>query len=134
MTEYFAFYGTLMDNVGDPHAPSTAGLVKFLRPCRLAGTLRSHGRYPGFFPAAGDEAEPTGVVRAELYEILTPQAFAIFDGWEEYDPRDEANSLYLRRRVRLYDADLEAWVYVSQQSDADPVVPEGDWRAYQGVR
>lgn len=136
MPEYFAFYGTLMDGAADAETPSTEGLVRRVGPCRLAGTLRDHGAYPGYFPAvadaAGEAAAAGGHVVAELHEILSPEAFAVFDAWENYDPADEAGSMYLRRRLPLIDpAGIFAWVYVSQQPAGDPAVPNGDWRTYR---
>ena len=136
MTEFFAFYGTLMDDAADAATPSTSGLVRRVGACRLTGVLRDHGAYPGFFPAIEDNRSiikaPGDSVVAELHEILRPEAFAVFDAWEEYDPADEANSMYLRRKVCLAEpAGRIAWVYLSQQSVKDPIVPGGDWRAYR---
>lgn len=142
MPEYFAFYGTLMDGAADADTPSTEGLVRRVGPCRLAGTLRDHGAYPGFFPGTGrdgvDAEDATGearLVTAELHEILRPEAFAVFDAWENYFPADEAASMYLRRKLPLREpAGVFAWVYVSQQSASDPAVPGGDWRVYRGLQ
>ena len=135
MPDYFAFYGTLMDGAGDAETPPTEGLVRRVGPCRLAGTLRDHGAYPGYFPAGSSietarDVPDAGEVVAELHEILRPEAFAVFDAWENYDPADEVGSMYVRRRLPLAEpAGVLAWVYVSQQPADDPAVPEGDWRA-----
>ncbi|ORE90266.1 gamma-glutamylcyclotransferase family protein [Aurantimonas sp. 22II-16-19i] len=139
MTDYFAFYGTLMDDAGDAETPATEGLVRRLGSCRLAGILRDHGDYPGFFPHGdADEADGTAAGRlvvAELHELLSPAAFAVFDAWESYDPADEAGSMYVRRRIPLAEpAGTTAWVYVSQLSPGDPEVPGGDWRAHRASR
>ena len=136
MPQYFAFYGTLMDGAADADTPSTAGLVRKVGPCRLLGSLRDHGAYPGYFPArpvaAAADAAAGGLVVAELCEILRPEAFAIFDAWENYDPADEAGSMYVRRKLPLAEpAGIVAWVYVSQLPADDPAVPGGDWRAYR---
>ncbi|MBO0903556.1 gamma-glutamylcyclotransferase family protein [Jiella sonneratiae] len=138
MTDYFAFYGTLMQGAGDAATPRTEGLVRRIGPCRLAGILRDHGSYPGYFPmpadarATGGDAAREGHVVAELHAVLRPEAFAVFDDWEGYDPRDEAGSLYVRRRIALVEpAGVHAWVYVSQQSEDDPVLKDGDWRAHR---
>ncbi|MBO0661265.1 gamma-glutamylcyclotransferase [Jiella sp. MQZ9-1] len=133
MTEYFAFYGTLMDDAGNADTPSTEGLVRRIGPCRLHGELRSHGAYPGFFlREAGDGQAFSETVIAELHEILRPEAFAVFDAWENYDPADEPRSMYLRRRITLAEPEgIEAWIYLSQLSREDPLVPGGDWRAYR---
>ncbi|MCE7027509.1 gamma-glutamylcyclotransferase family protein [Jiella avicenniae] len=135
MADYFAFYGTLMDGAADVDTPLTEGLVQKVGPCRLAGTLRDHGAYPGYFPAQVGAAVG-GIaghfVVAELHEILRPEAFAVFDAWENYDPADEAGSMYLRRKLPLAEpAGILAWVYVSQLPASDPAVPGGDWRAHR---
>ncbi|RFC65142.1 gamma-glutamylcyclotransferase [Fulvimarina endophytica] len=132
MTDYIAFYGTLMERARASQAPSRAGLTRFLQPCRLAGVLRDHGAYPGFYPADADRTGTGPTVEAELHEILLADAFAVFDRWEEYDAADEASSLYIRRKMRLIEPDLQAWVYISQVSEDDPVVPGGDWAVYEG--
>ena len=137
MTDYIAFYGSLMERAKDPTAPSRAGLSKFVAPCRVAGVLRDHGQYPGFFlaeqaPDIGSEAPQ--IVEAELHEIIGPHAFVVFDRWEDYDGEDEANSPYLRRKIRLIEPDVDAWIYISRISEEDPMVPNGDWAAYRNAR
>ncbi|MEE2952079.1 MAG: gamma-glutamylcyclotransferase family protein [Pseudomonadota bacterium] len=140
MTEFFAFYGSLRRDAVDAMAPGKADLVAYRGTCRLAGTLRAHGPYPGYFPSvsAGLQADPLsasaigpeGVVLADLYEVLRPEAFPVFDGWEDYDPANEETCPYLRRLVRPIDSGRDVWVYVSCQSAHDPLVPDGDWLAY----
>ncbi|MER0238141.1 gamma-glutamylcyclotransferase family protein [Fulvimarina sp. MAC8] len=133
MPDYIAFYGSLMERVNDPAAPSRAGLSRLVSPCRIAGTLRDHGAYPGFFLPEGAirAAAEREVVEAELHELVGLQAFVVFDRYEDYDPDNEAASLYIRRKIRLIQPDVEAWVYISQLSKEDPIVPAGDWAAYR---
>ena len=140
MTEFFAFYGSLRRDAVDAMAPGKTDLAAYRGACRLAGTLRAHGAYPGYFPSAeaglapdrlsGSAIGPAGVVVADLYEVLRPEAFAVFDGWEDYDPANEEASPYLRRRVRPIEYAFDVWVYVSRQSIDDPLVPNGDWLAF----
>jgi gamma-glutamylcyclotransferase (GGCT)/AIG2-like uncharacterized protein YtfP len=68
------------------------------------------GGYPYLSPG-------TGRVHGELME-LEPQSYSAtltsLDALEEYDPRDETHSVYLRRRaqIRLADgSERTAWVY-----------------------
>ncbi|EAU42723.1 hypothetical protein FP2506_07776 [Fulvimarina pelagi HTCC2506] len=134
MTDYIAFYGSLMERANDPAAPSRTGLSRYISPCRIAGVLRDHGAYPGFFPPdnAPRGSVQSEIVKAELHELVGPEAFEIFDRYENYDPRNEAASLYVRRRIRLLAPEIEAWVYVSQLSPMDPRVPGDDWAAFRG--
>lgn len=125
-----------MERANDPAAPSRSGLSYFVGPCRIAGSLRDHGAYPGFFPPEASvivAVEPQ-IVEAELHRLVSLDAFEIFDRYEDYDPNDEAASLYIRRKIRLLEPDVEAWVYFSQLSRRDPVVPQGDWATYRRAR
>lgn len=119
------FYGTLMhDQPPLPGQPALAGHARYLRPCLLAGELWDFGPWPGFVP--GD-----GIVTGELWELVSDEAIHLLDAWEEYDPRDEARSRYLRRLVTTCDEPAcDAWVYVWASSLYGlRRIPGGDWRA-----
>lgn len=135
MTDLIAVYGSLMSGLAPPEAPPLSGLLSFLAPCRLPGVLRDHGRYPGLFP---DEPPPPGGaagVRAELHRMSDPgRALPLLDDWEDFFPDDPEGSLYLRRRLALAAPRVEAWVYVSNGSRGDPVVPGGCWRSHVAAR
>jgi gamma-glutamylcyclotransferase (GGCT)/AIG2-like uncharacterized protein YtfP len=93
-------------------------------PCTIAGTLYDLGEYPGL--VRGD-----GHVAGELYELTEPAVLAELDRYEEYDPLDEAKSMYVRRAVRLVRPTLDAWVYYfNRVPDTRGRVPGGDWAAY----
>lgn len=102
MTELIALYGTLRRVATDPGAPSRVGLVEFVEPCRLAGKLVDLGAYPGFVP--GND----GTVMADLFRIVSPEAFKVFDDWEDYDPDNIASSPYRREIIQLHAPDVEA--------------------------
>ena len=52
------------------------------------------------------------------------------DGWEGYEAAVEDQAPYVRRRTRLVEPDLEAWVYVwNGPLDALVAIPGGDRRA-----
>lgn len=130
-----AVYGSLMSGLAPPEAPRLSGLLSFVSPCSLPGVLRDHGRYPGFFP---EDPPPPGAasrIRAELYRMEDPErALPVLDEWEDFFPDDPEQSLYIRRRLRLAAPRVEAWVYVSNGSRADPVVPGGCWRRHVAAR
>jgi gamma-glutamylcyclotransferase (GGCT)/AIG2-like uncharacterized protein YtfP len=122
MTDLIALYGTLRRDATDPEAPSRAGLVEFVEPCRLTGKLMDLGKYPGFVP--GNE----GPVTADLFRIVSPDAFPVFDDWEDYDPENIASSLYRREVIRLDAPHVDAWVYIwNGAPDDGAMVPSGDW-------
>ncbi|MBE0599436.1 MAG: gamma-glutamylcyclotransferase [Desulfuromonadales bacterium] len=78
--------------------------------------------------------EGEGVVRGELVEI-TPAAYEetlrAVDGLEEYNPADEAGSVYLRRRTRVKLEDggeVEAWTYYWNRPSQGERILSGDFK------
>lgn len=131
-------YGTLRHDVPDS-ALEHLGLkraLQHLRPATLRGVIwhvhdaAEQLEYPALDPYLKD-----GLVHGHLYEI-NPQDLPIVDGWEDYSPHNEANSLYLRREVLLETPDEMAWVYmvnphrpIAQQPGKRVLgrVESGDW-------
>ncbi len=104
-------YGTLRP--GEKNYPRyLGGRTSRERPGTIRGELYfvRDGGYP--YVAEGDS-----IVRGDVMEIdpaLYHQTLRALDELEEYDPENEAESVYLRRRtaVRLDDgADVIAWTY-----------------------
>lgn len=127
-----AFYGTLMSTVPPlPGAPDRSALVEVLGPCVLRGTLLDLGSYPALAPGAGR-------VVAELCRVVSEEALALLDAWEDYAIDDEPGSEYVRRRVQLLEPTGEAWTYEFNRAPAGfPVIEDGNWAAHvarRGVR
>ena len=120
-----AFYGTLMSTVPPlPGAPDRAALVEVLGPCVLRGTLLDLGDYPALAPGKGR-------VVGELCRVVSAEALAALDAWEDYAVDDEPGSEYVRRRVRLLDPDEECWTYeFNRAPDGFPGIEDGDWAAH----
>ena len=127
--EHLAFYGTLMSTAPPlPGAPALGGLVEVVGPCALAGTLYDLGSYPAL-------ASSQGRVRGELCRIVSGEALAVLDAWEDYAVDDEPGSEYVRRRVRLVEPAIEAWTYMFNRPPAGlPCVADGDWVAHVARR
>lgn len=123
--DHIAFYGTLMSEAPPlPGAPSLSGLVTVVGPCVLAGTLHDLGSYPALAPGEGR-------VAGELCRIVSPDALAILDVWEDYVADDEDGSEYVRRRVTLLQPAGTAWTYEFNRPQARlPVIDGGDWIAH----
>lgn len=106
-----AVYGTLRENCSGKEEEELKKGMKPLGDCRIRGHLFDFGLWPGL-------REGKGIVKGELYEM--PQGnFAHLDGHEGDDFR--------RRRVRLADPDVDAWVYFYVGNDAGTLILSGDW-------
>ncbi|MBI2468566.1 MAG: gamma-glutamylcyclotransferase [Candidatus Rokubacteria bacterium] len=100
---------------------------------RVRGSLYDFEEYPGVVLDDG------GWVDGELYRLPDVDArLPSLDREESCDPRDEARSLYVRRRVPVHLADgppREAWLYAyNGPPGRGPRIPSGDWRAHLAVR
>lgn len=129
MSELIALYGTLMSGLPPrPGAPDLSGHIQLIGACHLNGLLYDRGPYPCLVAGGGR-------VRGELWRILTDDALAILDRWEDYDPQSPADSEYVRRRVRLAQPPLEAWVYhYNRSTEGLRQIAGGDWREHSGGR
>jgi gamma-glutamylcyclotransferase (GGCT)/AIG2-like uncharacterized protein YtfP len=128
MGELLAVYGTLMTGQSYDGRPDVETLMRSRGACRIPGSLFSMGEYPWL-------VEGDGEVAGELYEVPDPATFAILDAYEA-EGRHTAHGpgTYERRRVRLLEPDVEAWVYVwSGEPLGEPIDP-GDWRTFIALR
>jgi gamma-glutamylcyclotransferase (GGCT)/AIG2-like uncharacterized protein YtfP len=77
------------------------------------------------------------IVHGEVFRIIDPKVIYELDRWEEYDPISKERSKYIRRYIRLLEPSVDAWVYISNQSQDDPVIKDGDWINFaegEGIR
>lgn len=119
-------YGTLMTGF---RRRALLGPARLEGVGRVRGSLYDLGEYPGLVLDGG------GWVVGELYEVADLAVrLPRLDREEGYDPRREARSLYVRRRVQVELAEgpvVEAWAYVYQGVPGRaPRIPSGDWRAW----
>jgi gamma-glutamylcyclotransferase (GGCT)/AIG2-like uncharacterized protein YtfP len=124
-----ALYGSLMRGLGAMETLGIAEALRFERPCLIPGRLFDLGPYPGLRPGPGR-------VRAELYSIHHPDAVAVLDEFEGFEPDRPQASLYLRDRVILLEPEgTPAWVYVyNHEPPLDEIIADGDWRARLRMR
>lgn len=113
-----ALYGTLMRGCGAVERIGAAGGLRYEQACRIPGKLWDLGEYPGLTPGEGE-------VAGELHTVLDSAVLHSLDAFEEQ------GSLYVRRRLRLIEPPVEAWVYVYRRplADAEPI-PSGCWRTH----
>ena len=128
MAELLAVYGTLMSGQAYEGRPDVERLMRSRGPCRIGGTLFSTGDYPWLVQGDGE-------VHGELYEVLEVETFAILDAYEG-EGRHTAHGAgtYERRRVRLIEPGVEAWVYVWAGEPLGEPIDEGDWRTFIALR
>lgn len=122
MPNYFASYGTFRLEARLPETP-TLRAFKHLGPCLIPGRLYQMGGYPALKPG-------NGRVKGELIELPWQFDFAAFDHYEDYYPARPQACRYFRRRIRLIEPAVEAWVYVyGWPVDPSTRIISGDWLA-----
>src|SRR5882672_10564597 len=110
--EYLFLYGTLLvDGVPD----EVVVVLKSLRrigPAHVRGRLYDLGEYPGAIVAPASKT----LIRGEIFELpATPATLKSLDEYEEFDPLNEEQSLFVRRRVKATLQDgpqVDCWMYV----------------------
>lgn len=126
---WVAVYGSLMRGLGGLERLGIGERMRFVGPCVLEGELFDLGDWPGMRP--GD-----GRVVGEIHAVLDPEVLPVLDEFEDYDPKNPRESLYLRERVSLLEPEgATAWTYVYNQiPDASARIPGGDWRRWRTER
>ena len=113
-------YGTLRrgEPVFDQLGLSEA--LEFVGEAAFPGALYDLGDYPG--AVAGD-----GTIVAELYRIRDPSILTALDEYEEFDPANPANSLFIRQRIVIPELG-EAWAYLYNGSSRHRRrISSGEW-------
>ncbi len=125
--DLFAFYGLLKQGAtGMPAHIDLAAAGRFEGPCLFRGSMYDLGGYPGV--VAGD-----ALCRAEKWRIADPSIVAALDAFEDIDPADAGNSLYLRRRTELLGISgvptgEVAFVYwFNRAANSFPFIANGNW-------
>lgn len=124
-------YGTLMSGLARRPLLGAGAVLEGRG--RIRGSLYDFGEYPGVV------LEGAGWVSGQLYRIPdSADRLLALDRAEGYDPADEAQSLFVRRRVAVLIGDgstREAWVYVyNGPTGRGPRIVSGDWRAHVTAR
>jgi gamma-glutamylcyclotransferase (GGCT)/AIG2-like uncharacterized protein YtfP len=118
--DFLVVYGSLLRGQPFPSQLNLEESLKFVEVRAIAGALYDLGDYTAF-------VHGSGVVHAELYRILDISVLSRLDEFEDYDPSDLEQSLYLRTAIELprytnaliqrlfRDATIDAWIYVYNQ-------------------
>ena len=125
-SEFIAFYGSLMRGFGAQEDLQIESKLEFTGACQIPGTLHDLGEFPALAASA------TGCVHGELYRIKDPGVIPQLDAYEEFDPANPDRSLFVRRRVRLVEPDLDCWVYFYNRPPPDDrLISSGSWSAHR---
>ena len=123
--EFIAFYGSLMRGFGAQEDLQIESKLELVGPCQIPGTLYDLGEFPALATSAA------GRVHGELYRIQDPGVIAQLDAYEEFDPANPDQALFVRRRVRLAEPDVDCWVYSYHHPlPHDRLIPSGSWSAH----
>lgn len=110
--EYLFLYGTLLPDGAPDEVAGTLKSLRRIGPAQVRGKLYDLGEYPGAIVAP----ESQMLIRGEVFELpATPATLKALDEYEEFDPRNEKQSLFVRKRVKASLKDgqqLDCWMYV----------------------
>lgn len=128
---YLFVYGTLRRGFKHPMANVLARQADFVGLGKFQGQLYDLGSYPGVKPSR----RIADVVVGDVYRLHIPvQLLSQFDRYEDYDPGDPAQSLYLRQSAPILMNDgrsLYAWIYIYNRSTpGHRLIESGDYLQY----
>ncbi|MDQ2936382.1 MAG: gamma-glutamylcyclotransferase [Acidobacteriota bacterium] len=128
ITEYLFLYGTLL---ADGPPDEVAGALKTLRrigPAHVRGRLYDLGEYPGAILAPSS----TTLIQGEIFELpATPFILKALDDYEEFDPANKEESLFIRTKARatlLDGPQMDCWMYVyNDDPGTAPLLADGNY-------
>ena len=111
MKKYLFVYGTLAGENAPQEIVSTVKKLKCIGEGFIFGRLYDLGEYPG----AVLDGRPSNKIFGKIYELPTdPELLNRLDAYEEFDPRNPAESLFVRRQIpisRPNKKKVRGWVY-----------------------
>lgn len=128
MIKYLFLYGTLMQHESDEEVALVVNRLHRVGAASVRGRLYDFGDYPG---AVVDPSSNTSV-RGELVELPDDESFLhTLDRYEEFDPTDPQNSLFIRTKARIQLTDgrsVDAWMYIYNKHPGDaPIITGGTY-------
>ena len=101
---YLATYGTLRRRSQYSLGVSIVSRLKFYGHGMLRGLLLTQYGYPGV-------VEHPGLVRVEIFRVLSESVWPELDHYEGYDPGIGERSIFVRKAVALVQPRIYAWAY-----------------------
>src|SRR5689334_17315084 len=98
MNEYLFLYGTLLPTQAPKEIASIVKRFRRLGPARVRGKLYDFGEFPG----AVLDSSTRNVIQGELVALPSDERILeALDRYEEFDPLDTRNSLFVRKKARV---------------------------------
>lgn len=133
MSDYLFLYGTLRPQQAPAEMRAIIRHLDRIGAGYARGLLYDLGEYPG----AILDASSSMTIRGEVFALPTEQLLNSLDAYEDFDPANPQDSLFVRTRhfVRLTDGrELECWVYVyNREPGAAPLVTSGDYAKFKAA-
>ena len=127
---HIVFYGTLQTGCDKFREFELDRHLVFISDCVFRGDLfdiedaRTGHNYPAMINGAG-------TVKGQLFHIREPSFLRAADAYEGIFPDNPAGSDYRREILRLTAPEIDAWVYIYNQTVADCLkIDNGDWLAH----
>lgn len=129
-TELLFLYGSLLERTGHQQVDRIISrFTRVLYQGYVQGRLYDLGNYPGLLTSE----QPGDHVFGRVVS-LSRAAFnlPLLDRFEDYRPKDENNSQYLRRRIPItclpLRREVEAWCYLyNRPVKPESLIPSGHW-------
>lgn len=129
MPEYLFIYGTLEPSMAKPEIITAVGRLTFIGEATTRGALFDLGDFPGAILGGED------VIHGRLYELPDDETtLAELDDFEDYDPLNPDESLYLRTEIaaELGGETVDAWIYeYNRPVFGHKQIENGDYFAYK---
>ncbi len=117
--QYLFVYGTLRSEFNSELHKIISKNSEFIGMSSYQGKIYMVAEFPGIVPSNSSNDAVVG----ELYKILHPEKLlGLLDDYEEYNPANQAESLYIRQVIEIVDDKkqaLKAWGYIYNKPVAD---------------
>ena len=125
MTEHLFLYGTLHPSKAPEEIAGVVERFRRLGSASVRGRLYDLGEFPG---AIIDPSSRT-IIHGELVALpADARILQALDRYEEFDPLDPRQSLFIRRKTKVRLANgssREAWIYVYNRPPGDAKIVRG---------
>ena len=122
MTNLLFAYGLLMTGQSGSADLELYDKLTWIGRDSVTGRLYDCGGYPGLVPGE------YGDVAGEVFRVRDEAVWHTLDRFEDYDPAQTKNSLYIRKRA-VTASGYDVWLYCFNGATASlSLVPQSDWR------